>query len=103
MTREFLLIYLWIDFRRQQNPDGTFTVYTTGLEALGFMEIEIQNSTKKIRELVDRASNICCYLLDNGPVLKDGDTIGLTAEEKIKISHTPSIWDQNRLVYQLKL
>ena len=34
--------------------------------------------------------NIICYLLEKGPVLKDGETLGMTAEQKIRIRHCKS-------------
>src|SRR5690606_4580632 len=34
-------LYLWVDLRAFQNEDGTIGLFTTGLSALGHMEIEI--------------------------------------------------------------
>ena len=58
------------------------------MKSLGFMEIEIRDSTESADDTVGLAFNIAHYLLDSGPILKDGDTIGLSAEQRLKISHT---------------
>ena len=58
---------------------------------------------EKPATLVDRAFNFAHYLLDRGPVLKDGDTIGLSAQERFRIRHVPSAADPTRTVYRIEL
>jgi hypothetical protein len=41
---------------------------------------------------LDRVFNAAHYLCDHGPVLLDGQTFGLSADERILISHRPSRW-----------
>lgn len=102
MSQEYLPLYLWIDFRVQKGNIEKYTLFTTGMESLGFMEIEILNSECEPSLLIDRAYNIAHYLLDNGPILKDGNTIGLSEEEKILVRHVPSIFEASRKVYRLE-
>ena len=103
MSRQSLPLTLWIDFRGNRNPDGTATLFTQGLTSFGLMEIEVLNSTTAGSVLLDQAFNIAHYLLDRGSVLKDGDTIGLSAEEKIKVRLQPSMWNPNEQVYQISI
>jgi len=67
------------------------------------MELEVVASRAKAATLVDRAFNFTHYLLDHGPVLKDGDTIGLSAEERLRVRHLPSVVDPSREVYRVEL
>lgn len=83
-------LYLWVDLRAIRNPDGTIGLFTTGLAPLGHMEIEIPRIDMPAGELREWLLNIMYYLLENGPVLKHGQTIGMSAEQKIRISHSPS-------------
>lgn len=83
-------LYLWVDYRVFRNADGTFGMFTTGLAAIGFMEIEIPSVAMEPNELRQWAMNISYYLIENGPVLKDGDTIGATQETMFRIRHVPS-------------
>lgn len=85
-------LYLWVDFRVFRNKDGTFGLFTTGLRSLGHMEIEIPRIQMPPGELRDWTVNIAYYLLEKGPVLKHGNTIGMTAEQQIRIRHMPSLF-----------
>lgn len=102
MSDEYLPLYLWIDFRVKPDKGGSLTLFTTGMVALGFMEIEIVRSQIKPFDAVDMAFNIAHYLLDNGPVLDHGDTIGISEKQTIKISHVPSIFEGRGTVYMLE-
>jgi len=91
-------LYLWVDLRVLRNPDGT-----TGLSALGHMEIEIPRiGDMDPGELREWSLNIMCYLLENGPVLKHGHTIGMTAEQQIRIRHCRSSFGHPGKVIRLE-
>lgn len=83
-------LYLWVDLRAFRNPDGTTGLFTTGLSALGHMEIEIPRINMGPGELREWVLNIMYYVLKNGPVLKHGETIGMSAEQRIRIRHCAS-------------
>jgi len=83
-------LYLWVDYRVFRNADGTFGMFTTGLSAIGFMEMEIPSVAMEPGELRQWGMNISYYLIENGPVLKDGNTIGATEEAMFRIRHVPS-------------
>jgi hypothetical protein len=83
-------LYLWVDLRAFRNKDGTTGLFTTGLSPLGHMEIEIPHIDMEPVELREWLLNIMYYLLESGPVLKHGETIGMSAEQQIRIRHCPS-------------
>src|SRR5689334_4311590 len=85
-----LPLHLWVDARIFRNQDGTIGLFTTGLAALGHMEIEIPHIDMPPGDLREWLMNIVLYVVQNGPVLKHGQTIGMSAEQKIKIRHAPS-------------
>ncbi len=72
------------------------------MKALGHMEIEIPRIRMSPGDLRDWTINIAGYLLDKGPVLLDGNTIGMTAEQKIRIRHTTSMFDRPDLVLRME-
>ena len=94
-------LYLWVDLRAFRNSDGTTGLFTVGLQALGHMEIEIPRIEMKANDLREWLLSIICYLLENGPVLKDGQTIGMSAEQKIRIRHCPSRFGHSGTVIRL--
>ena len=68
---------------------------TRGMDAFGLMNVEIEHSTRQPNESLALASDIAYYLIKSGPVISDGNTIGHSAEEKIKITFSPSIVDKD--------
>ncbi|QRK05782.1 DUF4261 domain-containing protein [Archangium violaceum] len=100
-SRERLPLYLWLAFQLARNPDGSFTLCTSGMKSFELMELELVACRTKPAELVDRAFNFAHYLLDHGPVLKDGDTIGLSAQERFRVRHLPSVVEPSRTVYRI--
>jgi hypothetical protein len=103
MTRDYLPLYLWIDFRVQSHGKDAYDLFTTGLKYFGHMEIEVRNTRLEPMELIGRVFNVAHYLLDNGPVLKHGDTIGGDEKEKVRIKHAASMWDKSQKVLVLEM
>jgi hypothetical protein len=95
-------LYLWVDLRALRNDDGTTGLFTTGLSPLGHMEIEIPRIEMEPGDLREWLLNIMYYLLENGPVLKDGQTIGMSAEQQIRIRHCPSSFGHPGKVIRLE-
>ncbi len=95
-------LYLWVDLRAFRNEDGTTGLFTTGLSPLGHMEIEIPRIDMEPGDLREWLLNIMYYLLENGPVLKDGETIGMSAEQHIRIRHCPSSFGHPGTVIRLE-
>lgn len=81
---------IWINFRLAKNADGSSAGFTHGLSALGHKEFETSNSTESPKELRDRLLGLVGYVLENGPIIKDGNTIGEDANERIKVIYGPS-------------
>ncbi|MFL5243296.1 MAG: DUF4261 domain-containing protein [Gemmataceae bacterium] len=95
-------LYLWVDLRAWRNKDGTTGLFTTGLACLGHMEMEIPSIDMEPGELREWLLNIMYYLLENGPVLKHGQTIGMTAEQQIRIQHCASSFGHPGKVIRLE-
>lgn len=60
--------------------------WTNGLRAFGKEELEVIASSQSSMEVYDMMMNISAYLLEQGATLRDGETIGLTAEQKLTIT-----------------
>lgn len=83
-------IHIWVDFRVGPNNQDKMSGFTTGLRALGHMEIETQTSPESASDLRERFEGLTHYLLENGPVIKDGDTIGQDYNERIRAVYSKS-------------
>ncbi|MCA9620349.1 MAG: DUF4261 domain-containing protein [Myxococcales bacterium] len=85
----------WVEFRVFPADEGTrWSVFTTGLRALGFMEIEVRAVKGDPSDILETVLDIAGYVVHSNAVLKDGDTIGTSAEQKLRIRHVPSEWER---------
>jgi hypothetical protein len=66
------------------------------------MEIEIPRIDMPPGELREWLLTIMYYLLENGPVLKDGQTIGPSGEQQMRIRHCPSSFGHPGKVIRLE-
>jgi hypothetical protein len=95
-------LYLWVDFRVGPNATGRSSGFTTGMESLGHMEIETEDSPEPPGELRDRLFGLANYVLDAGPVIRDGDTIGEDANERIRVVYSDSAFGHKGKVMRLE-
>ncbi len=94
-------IHIWVDFRVGPNEQGTTSGFTTGLESLGLMELETENASDPPGELRERFEGLIHYLLENGPVIEDGDTIGEDMSERIRVAYAASAFGHESTVMRL--
>ena len=74
------------------NDNGkTFSGYTYGLGDLGKQDIEILNSTHDANEIFEFMADIALYVMESNAVLRHGETLGSTAEEKLKITESAGV------------
>jgi hypothetical protein len=66
------------------------------------MEIEIPRIDMEAGDLREWLLNVMYYVLENGAVLKDGETIGMSAEQQIRIRHGPSSFGHPGKVIRLE-
>lgn len=83
-------LHIWIDFRVGKGENGGSSGFTTGMAGLGHMEIEVLDAPETPGALRERLTALCGYLLENGPVIHDGNTIGADADEKVRVVVTES-------------
>lgn len=90
---------IWLGLKAQKEADGATTVVTRGMTAFGFKNIEIQKTKSDGNDSLIKVTDIAQYLFVNGDDLKDGDTIGATEDERIRITFGPSILDASEQVF----
>ncbi|QDU87852.1 hypothetical protein Pla175_12190 [Pirellulimonas nuda] len=95
MSREDLPLHLWVDFRVSELDDGAFALFTTGMEALGSRELEVNRFVGEPHVLAGYAYNIAHYLLEKTPQLKEGEAIGLPDGAQASIRFEPSLVDES--------
>ena len=94
---------LWVLIQFSKQPNGNILISTLGMRNFENMEIETESSLPLDRTF-DLVRKFGSYVLTSGAAVKDGDTIGLSAQEKVKVRHTRSFRpDVNQPVYWLEL
>lgn len=82
--------FLWLDGPKTPAGERTLAVVTTGLAPFVGREIEFQPAPLPPAVIAERVLGTIVYLLMNGPVLNDGDTLGVSESERIRTRHRPS-------------
>jgi hypothetical protein len=95
-------LHIWVDFRVGQDGERSSAGFTAGMTALGHMELEAQGAQEPPGELKERLMGLAGYLLENGPVIRDGDTIGEDANERIRVVYSSSAFGHEGQVMRLE-
>jgi hypothetical protein len=101
LSNDDLPLFLWVDFRVERTETGGTRLYTTGLEALGYTELEVRDFHGEPQILLEYSYNIAHYQLCQSKVINEGDTIGLTDEIQVVASRQPSMFDEELEVVSL--
>lgn len=101
ISEEHVPVPVWLRFQLVRASDDEVGLYTLGMSQFGLMEIEVDRSKMNVQELFEFVGNIAHYLIQSGPVIADGNTVGGSEEERILVRHRPSMIDQNRRVYKI--
>ncbi|MCA8959445.1 MAG: DUF4261 domain-containing protein [Planctomycetes bacterium] len=103
MSEAQIPLRLWVRFQLVENDDGTHSLFTQGLKPLGLMEIEIRQSARPAENIYGWAFNIAHFMLERGEVVPDGNTVGVSPSEWIRVHHLASALDAERTVLFLDL
>ena len=101
MSEQHLPVPVWLRFQLLRPADEELGMYTLGMSQFGLMEIEIERCRMGAQELFEFVSNIAHYLIQCGPVIEDGNTVGGSEAERILVQHRPSLVDADRRVYKI--
>ncbi|WP_249141378.1 DUF4261 domain-containing protein [Bradyrhizobium liaoningense] len=80
---------LWLDILPFQS-DGKIGAITVGLSTFVGREIEFETAKLTLPALIDKVAGLSVYLIEHGNVVKDGDTIGASATERIAVRYRNS-------------
>lgn len=82
------------------SPDG-FGMYTLGMSQFNLMDIEVERGPMEVGDLFEFVANLAHYLIQSGPIIEDGNTVGGSEEERIVVRHLPSMIDKTKTVYKV--
>ncbi|MDO5077152.1 DUF4261 domain-containing protein [Corynebacterium sp.] len=96
------LLPIWLNFSFGTQSSGNFAAATVGLDRMDLMDLEMPESTKTPGETLDFLAGVADYLIRNGLVIKDGDTVGQEEGERIIVRFAPSMIQEGKMVIQLQ-
>lgn len=88
MQNKGLPIYTWIYFGLRQENDKN-SVYSFGLKDFQKTEMEILDSEHSFEDLLTMIYTFTHYVLESNIELKNGETIGLSEDQKLNITLSP--------------
>lgn len=100
-SEKVLPVRLWVLIQISGDGQGGTIVSTLGMDAFGLKEIEANSAPMEPQDALQFVNNLAGYLITNGPVVKDGDTVGGSETERISIRFAPSFRDGVDEVYLL--
>jgi hypothetical protein len=95
MDADYLPLNLWIYFGLGMNISGNYG-YTFGLKGFDKQELEIIDSKRDLDEVRGFLFNMAHYVLDFDVIFKDGQTCGLSAEERISIAELTGVFVEGK-------
>ncbi len=66
--------------------------WTNGLRSFGKVELEVIGSRQSPSDVLELMYNISSYLIQQGAVLRSGETLGYTAEQKLPLTLSEGIY-----------
>lgn len=78
-------LWIYIGIRRGEE---TTSAYSYGLTAFDKLEMEFIDAPLDLRELHTCLSKICGYVIKSNLTFKSGETLGFTAEQRIKLTQS---------------
>lgn len=82
-------VSLWIDILPFRSEAGIGAV-TMGLSAFSEREIQFETQKLPLPTLISKVDGLAVYLVEHGPVVKNGDTFGGSARERFTVRHKSS-------------
>lgn len=90
MSDNYLPLNLWVYFGLRKT-DGGNGGYTYGLTLFNKTEMEILDSSNSLRDIRGFLFNIAHYVLQYDVTFEDGQTCGLSKDEKISITYSEGL------------
>ena len=90
LKEDELPIFNWVWFGLYRS-EGGLNGYTYGMDVFGKDEMEVLNANAEPGDLRDFLASLASYVLACDVTLKDGETIGFSADDKHTITRSPGI------------
>lgn len=87
IDEQSLPLFNWLYFGLREDR-GKRSVYTYGMADFGKSEMEIVDSKRRLSDLSEMMFNVSHYVIASDVTLNSGETVGSTADQKLKIERS---------------
>lgn len=101
ISRDEVPVWLWVNFRVSNDLEKGFSLSTSGMDQLDLNEIEAKDVNRPGKDVFTLLLGMAQYLASQGPVIKDGETIGESPRLNIRVQKGPSYWREGLTVYRV--
>ena len=88
-SHDDLPLLIWVGFNPVKTAGG-HSAYTTGLTAFNLLELEIRDTELAWPALLSFMADVARYEIAGAVQVKDGETVGGSETERIRVRHKPS-------------
>lgn len=100
-SRQRLPVMLWINYRLSSDLVKGWSISTRGMKDFDLMEIESKDANIDGKSIFTLVAWMSEYLISKGPVILDGETVGESPAQNIRVRHAPSYWNEGQTVYRV--
>lgn len=97
LKEDELPVLLWVFIGMYQGEHGVGS-YTAGLQSFGKDELEVVNSAQAPGDVFEFMSIIVSYVIENDVTLRDGETLGFSAEQKLSLTRSAGVAAQGESI-----
>ncbi len=101
ISRDSPPAWLWVNFRLSKDAQKGFSLSTQGMEEFALREIEAKDVNRPGDDVFGLLLGLAQYLIAKGPVIRDGETIGDSPAQRIRVHKGPSYWRDGATVYRV--
>ena len=92
-------VMLWTGVSRASPQPDRISLLSLGMEQLGIANLQVSGPSSMNQDLLMSFFQLLCYAIERGEVITDGDTVGSSADERLKVRHEPSPIDPGKTIW----
>lgn len=95
-------ITLWNGLSIAEEADGRVSLLSLGMSQLNLPDLLCVGESEELGNLLERFFSLLGYVATRGAPIPDGDTIGVSEQERIPVNYVPSPIDPDESVWRVE-
>ena len=94
---------VWSGISVAREPGGRLSLLSLGMKQLDLPDLLLTSPPGKNDEALSYFFTLLAYVAGRGKAIADGETVGRTAQERLKVKYVPSPVDKGKKVWRVEL